>query len=316
MWIKLKKKTLLLFAAVFLILPVLLPNNYAVYVVNRGFTNAISVIGLVILYGIAGQISLGHVAFFAIGAYCSAVCSAIFGLPVLISMFIGVLCSCIFGILLSIPAFKLSGPFLSICTVAFGEVIRQLIINLEDITGGPYGFYNIPALRVMGKAIRNERIWYFILLAFVLILATVSTRIKKSYFGRSLYAIQEDELAAQIMGINTRRMKRFAFICAAFFAGFAGVLYAHYAGFLSQELVASDQSNLMFSMTVLGGTDSIIGGLWSGVVLTAAPEVMRFLHTYYIMILYLIVLLVVLVPWGDIWSRLKKRLKNKEQIKQ
>lgn len=311
MWKRLKKRTLLLFAAFFLILPLFLPNSYTVYVVNRGFTNAIAVIGLVILYGIAGQISLGHVAFFAVSAYCSAICSATYELPVIVSMLLGILCSCVFGVLLSIPAFKLSGPFLSICTVAFGEVIRQLIINLEELTGGPYGFYNIPPVDFFGAAIRNERVWYFILLALVVILAACAVRIKKSYYGRALYAIQEDELAAQVMGINIRRMKRFAFINAAFFAGIAGALYAHYAGFLSQELVAADQSNLLFSMTVLGGTDSIIGGLWSGVALTTAPEVMRFLQTYYIMILYLIVLLVVLVPWEKLWSKIKSRFTKK-----
>lgn len=314
MWIHIKRRTLLLFIIFFLILPFFLSNDYAVYVVNRGFTNAIAVIGLVILYGIAGQISLGHVAFFAVSAYCSAICSATCGLPVFVSMALGVLLSCIFGVLLSFPAFKLSGPFLSICTLAFGEVVRQLIINLEGLTGGPYGFYNIPPVKIMGTAIRAEMIWYFILLVLLVLLATCAVKIKKSYYGRALYAIQEDELVARIMGINIRWMKRFAFINAAFFAGVAGALYAHFAGFLSQELVAADQSNLLFSMTVLGGTDSIIGSLWSGVALTVAPEIMRFLQTYYIMILYLMVLLVVLVPWDKVWDRIKSKFGKEKAV--
>lgn len=314
MWIHIKRRTLLLFIIFFLILPFFLSNDYAVYVVNRGFTNAIAVIGLVILYGIAGQISLGHVAFFAVSAYCSAICSATCGLPVFVSMALGVLLSCIFGVLLSFPAFKLSGPFLSICTLAFGEVVRQLIINLEGLTGGPYGFYNIPPVKIMGTAIRAEKIWYFILLVLLVLLATCAVKIKKSYYGRALYAIQEDELVARIMGINIRWMKRFAFINAAFFAGVAGALYAHFAGFLSQELVAADQSNLLFSMTVLGGTDSIIGSLWSGVALTVAPEIMRFLQTYYIMILYLMVLLVVLVPWDKVWDRIKSKFGKEKAV--
>ncbi len=314
MWVRIKKRTLLLFAAFFLILPFFLSNNYAVYVVNRGFTNAIAVIGLVILYGIAGQISLGHVAFFAVSAYCSAICSATYNLPVFVSMMLGVLLSCVFGILLSFPAFKLSGPFLSICTVAFGEVVRQLIINLEGLTGGPYGFYNIPPVKIMGTVIRDEKIWYFILLVILVILASCAARIKNSYYGRALYAIQEDELVAKIMGINIRWMKRFAFINAAFFAGVAGALYAHFSGFLSQELVAADQSNLLFSMTVLGGTDSIIGALWSGVALTVAPEVMRFLQVYYIMILYLMVLLVVLVPWNKVWDKVKSKIGKEKAV--
>lgn len=306
-WQRIKSHTVILFAVFFLILPFFLTNNYAVYVVNRGLTNAIVVIGLVILYGIAGQISLGHVAFFAIGAYSSAILSATYHVPVPLSILLGILISCVFGVLLSIPAFKLSGPFLSICTVAFGEVIRQLVLNMEGLTGGPYGFNNIPPLSIFGYNIRNERIWYYILLAFTIVMAVVGMRIKRSHFGRALYAIKEDEIAAEIMGINIRRMKTFAFISAAFFAGLAGALYAHFAGFLSQEIVASDQSFNLFSMAVLGGTDSIIGGLWSGVTLTVAPEIMRFLQEYYIMILNFIVLLVVLVPW----SKMIENFKNK-----
>lgn len=306
-WKRIKSKPVILFAVFFLVLPLFLNNNYAVYIVNRGFANAIAVIGLVILYGIAGQISLGHVAFFAIGAYSSAILSATYSVPVPLAMLFGILISCIFGMLLSIPAFKLSGPFLSICTVAFGEVIRQLLLNMEWLTGGPYGFNKIPRLSVFGYSIRGERIWYYILLAFTFVMTVVGVRIKRSHYGRALYAIKEDEIAAEVMGINIRWMKRFAFISSAFFAGLAGVLYAHFAGFLSQEIVASDQSFNLFTMAVLGGTDSIIGGLWSGVALTVAPEIMRFLQEYYIMILNFIVLLVVLVPWSKVIEDIKGR---------
>lgn len=305
---------LILFAVFFLLLPLFLGNNYAVYVVNRGFANAVAVIGLVILYGIAGQISLGHVAFFAIGAYGSAILSSTYHFPVPLSMLLGILLSCLFGILLSIPAFKLSGPFLSICTVAFGEVIRQFILNAEFLTGGPYGFNNIPPLVILGKTIRSEHIWYYILLAVTLVMAVMGLRIKHSHFGRALYAIKEDEIAAQIMGVNIRNMKMFAFTMAAFFAGLAGTLYAHFAGFLSQEIVAGEQSSNLFSMTVLGGTDSVVGVLWSGIALTAAPEIMRFLQEYYIMILNFIVLLVVLIPWGNLWGTAKARLMKKKAV--
>jgi ABC-type branched-chain amino acid transport system, permease component len=310
---RIKALPIILFAVVFLILPFFLNDNYAVYVVNRGFANAIAVIGLVILYGIAGQISLGHVAFFAIGAYSSAILSATYHVPVPFAMIFGILISCIFGMLLSIPAFKLSGPFLSICTVAFGEIIRQLILNMEWLTGGPYGFNKIPRLIVFGYSVRGERVWYYILLAFAVAMAVAGNRIRRSHYGRALYAINEDEIAAEVMGINIRGMKRFAFISSAFFAGLAGVLYAHFAGFLSQEIVAGEQSNNLFTMAVLGGTDSIIGGLWSGVSLTAAPEIMRFLQEYYIMILNFIVLLVVLVPWGKVTENIKSKFHHKSK---
>jgi len=304
-WYQIKSKPIVLFSLVFLILPLFLNNDYAVYVANRGLANATAVIGLILLYGIAGQISLGHVAFFAIGAYSTAILSATHSVPVPIAMMCGILISCIFGIFLSIPSFKLSGPFLSICTVAFGEVIRQLVINMEWLTGGPYGFYHIPKLVVFGYSISDVHTWYYILLAVAVLMAVVGNRIKHSHYGRALYAINEDEIAAEVMGINIRRMKRFAFICSSFFAGLAGVLYAHFAGYLSQDLVLSDNSYNLFTMAVLGGTDSILGGLWTGVGLTAAPEIMRFLQVYYMLILYFIVLLVVLVPWSKITKDVK-----------
>jgi len=312
LWKRIKSQPVSFFIVFFLILPLLLDNNYAVYVVNRGFTNVIAIIGLIILYGIAGQISLGHAAFFAIGAYSSAILSATYNVPVPIAMLFSIFISCIFGMLLSIPAFKLSGPFLSICTVAFGEIIRQLVLNMEWLTGGPYGFNNIPPLTVFGYRIRAEIIWYYILFLLTIVMAVVGIRIKRSHFGRALYAIKEDEIAAEVMGINIRWMKRFAFISSAFFAGLAGALYSHFAGFLSQEIVAGEQSFNLFTMAVLGGTDSIVGGLWSGVALTAAPEIMRFLQEYYILILNFIVLLVVLIPWGNIFENLKNKIINKK----
>lgn len=318
-WKKIKLSNyskLAVFCVFFLILPAALSNTYAVYVVNRGLTNAVAVIGLVLLYGVAGQISLGHAAFFAVGSYTSAILSKTFGIPVPLAMLSGVLLSVLAGVFLSIPAFKLSGPFLSICTVAFGEAIRQIILNAEALTGGPYGYSGIPPLVLFGYRVREDIVWYYILLALVVLCASCAIHIKTSYFGRALYAIKEDEIASSTMGIDVRKMKRFAFINAALFGGLAGVVYAHYARFLSQELVASNISSTLFSMAVLGGTDSIVGGLWSGVALTVAPEIMRFLQEYYIMILNLIVLLVVLVPWASIFRKSAQRIATKRKAAQ
>ncbi|KYZ75780.1 hypothetical protein AXX12_11275 [Anaerosporomusa subterranea] len=297
---KLKSNWLWVLLAFFAVLPVVLTNNYYIYVFNRGFANAIAVIGLVILFGIAGQISLGHVAFFALSAYTSSILAIRLEWSPFITIPLGVLFSCIWGALLSIPSFKLSGPFLSISTVAFGEVVRLLVINLEPLTNGPYGLYNIPPVVIGGFRIVKELHWYYILLVAMCLLAVLGLRIKNSYIGRALAAIREDEIAAEIMGINIRRMKTFAFVSAAFFAGLSGGLYAHFAGYLSPEIITGEQSFNLFSMAIVGGQESIIGSLWSGIALTIAPEYMRFLQEYYIMIFSLIVLLVVLLPWDTL----------------
>ncbi|HHY47864.1 MAG TPA: branched-chain amino acid ABC transporter permease [Firmicutes bacterium] len=280
-------------AAVF---PWLLPNQYYIYVFNRGFANAIAVLGLVVLFGLGGQISLGHVAFFAIAAYTSAILAMKLALPPLLTIACGVVFASIWGALLSIPAFRLSGPFLAICTVAFGEVVRLLIVNWIDLTNGPYGLNNIPPVKIAGHAITKDIAWYYVLLGFTAIAAVVATRLKHSYIGRALMAIREDETAAEIMGVKVRRFKMVAFVSAAFFAGVAGALYAHFSGYLSPESLTGEQSSNFFSMAVVGGLDSIIGGIFSGVALTLLPELMRFLQEYYMMIYSLLVLIIVLFP--------------------
>jgi branched-chain amino acid transport system permease protein len=135
-----------------------------------------------------------------------------------------------------------------------------------------------------------------VLLGVLLLAGLVAARVKRSYVGRALMAIREDETAAEIMGVQIRKFKMTAFIYAAFFAGLAGALYAHFAGYISPESFTGEQSNNLFSMSVVGGLDSIPGGIISGVTLTLLPELMRFLQVYYMLIFSLIVLVIVLLP--------------------
>ncbi len=307
--LKIKNFTIWFMLGVLTFMPLLLPNRYYTYIFNRGLANGIAAIGLVILFGIGGQISLGHVAFFALAAYCSAILSSALGWPVFLTIIIGVLFASLWGGLLSIPAFKLSGPFLSICTVAFGEVVRLLVVNLESLTNGPYGLYNIHPLAFGSFKLIKDIQWYYLLLGFVLLSVISALRLKKSYLGRALTAIREDETAAELMGVNIRHLKALAFIAAAFYAGIAGALYAHFAGFLSPELITGDQSFNLFTMAIIGGQESVIGSIWSGLGLTLMPELMRFLQEYYMMLFSLIVLFVVLLPWQSIGERLWERLK-------
>nr|WP_122011641.1 branched-chain amino acid ABC transporter permease [Maliibacterium massiliense] len=295
-------------------------QDFLIYIFDRGFLNAIAVIGLVILYGFTGQVSLGNMAFFAIGAYTSAILSIQLGLPVMVSVCGGILLASLFGAMISIPSFKLTGPFLSISTVAFGEIVRLLAINLVSLTGGPSGTLNIPGINVKTKYIgylgmTNNFIWYLLLLAVVVLVGIAANRIKKSQYGRAFYAIKEDEVAASLMGVNVRRMKTISFTFAAFFSGVAGALFAHFLGYLSPDMFASAQSFNLFSMAVLGGSDSVIGGTLCALAVTLAPEVLRFLQEYYMMILNIIILIVVLVPWKKYSERIRAWYKEKKTNK-
>ncbi|MGI6005820.1 MAG: branched-chain amino acid ABC transporter permease [Christensenellales bacterium] len=296
-------------------------QDFLIYIFDRGFINAIAVIGLVILYGLTGQVSLGNMAFFALGAYTSAILSIHAGVPVMLSVIGGIMVASVFGALISIPSFKLTGPFLSITTVAFGEIIRLLAINLVPLTGGPSGTIGVPGIALSKTkyigylAMSPDFVWYFILLAFVVLSGVIGTRIKHSQYGRAFYAVKEDEVAAALMGVNVRRMKTISFTFAAFLSGVAGALFAHFSGFLSPDMFGSAQSFNLFSMTVLGGSDSVLGGALSAVAVTLAPEVLRFLQEYYMMILNIIILIVVLVPWKHYTQRVKDRWMKKRSDK-
>ena len=310
-----KKQKIIIFAVVFLVLPFIVANDYWTYIFNRGFANAIAVIGLVILYGMTGQVSLGNMAFFAIGAYTSAVLTVLCHVPTPITILAGILTASIFGALISLPSFKLTGPFLSISTVAFGEIVRLVILNLYTVTGGPSGMNNIPTNNLFGLSTANVTIWYFILFVVLLIAGFVGVRIKNSHYGRAFYSVKEDEIAASLVGVRVKKMKTVSFTFAAFLCGVAGALYAHFSGFLSPDSFASAQSFNMFSMAVMGGTDSVIGSLWSSVSMTLAPELLRFLKEYYMLFLNLLILLVLLIPWNKQADKLKTRWIQKTKSK-
>jgi branched-chain amino acid transport system permease protein len=274
--------------------------------------NIILVVSLNITCGFLGQLTLGHAGFMAVGAYAAAfVSKTLTGLPIGISFFIALLiggiASMIIGAVVCYPTLRLKGDYLAIITLAFGEVIKNVLTNLKVI-GGAKGYYGIPVLTNFS--------WAF---AWAVIMVIVAYFLFQSRQGRAILSIREDEIAAEASGVNTNKYKLLAFVIAAFFAGIAGGLYAHNMGILEPKVFKLDKSIEILVMVVLGGMGSIKGSIIGATALTILPELLRSVSEYR-MLLYSVVLILVmlyrydvrLIPMRKKFTDLFKNKKQKE----
>ncbi|MEA4884748.1 MAG: branched-chain amino acid ABC transporter permease [Clostridia bacterium] len=297
-----KKRTIVIMAivAAFLAVPIFDRNQYHVYILDRALLNCMIASGLVALTGFAGQMSLGHAAFYGIGAYASAILTTRVGLPVWLGIILAAGLCLLVGMLLSIPSFRVSGFYLSLVTISFGNIVWALIVNWQSLTGGPLGFAGIPPVRFGGQPI--SKVGFFYLAAAILAsIFLVSYRLANSFIGRGLRAMSDDEMAAETAGIDTKRLKLLVFSLSAAYAGIAGGLYAHLSTFLSPESFVQGESANFVAMSVVGGLRHILGGVIGGLTVTVIPEFLRVKgwEVYYLMGSSLAILvLVILLPSG------------------
>jgi branched-chain amino acid transport system permease protein len=251
-------------------------------------------LGLNIVVGFAGLLDLGYIAFYGVGAYCYALlASPQFGLhwPFWAILPLGAACACLFGVLLGAPTLKLRGDYLAIVTLGFGEIVRVFFNNLSqpvNITNGPQGISRIDPFRfgsfdfnaretLFGLTVSGPIKYYYLLLVVLLVVIVVNLRLQNSRIGRAWEAIREDEVAARAMGIDTTRMKLFAFAMGASFGGIAGGMFAAIQGFISPESFVLVESVMVLAMVVLGGMGNIWGVIAGAVLLSFVPELLR--HT-------------------------------------
>lgn len=258
-----------LFAAVAVLLPILFPDNYFVTVVGASAgLHVILAVGLNLLMGYAGQISLGHAAFFGMGAYTSAILTTRFAWPGLLAMAAGLLVAGVMAWLFARPILRLRGHYLAMATLGFGIIIHVIMVQAMQWTGGPDGLAGIPPLNLLGWTVEGDEQWYGVIIAAMLLTIWLSLNIVDSRMGRALRAVRGSEFAAQMMGVDTARAKTQVFVVSALFAAFAGSLFAH-----QQAFVSPDSFNLMISvelvtMVVLGGMASTFGAACGAIALT------------------------------------------------
>ncbi|MGI6649273.1 MAG: branched-chain amino acid ABC transporter permease [Bacillota bacterium] len=283
-------------------------NPYYIQVLSITGVYLIAALGLNLITGFTGQFSFGHAAFMSIGAYTSTLMTLHWSTPFILNLLIGGVMAAIFGILLGFPSMRLTGDYLGITTLGFGEIVRVVFINTK-ITGGAHGLAGIP---------RESNI----ILIYILVALSICSLyfIKNSRFGRALVAIREDEIAAEAMGIDTLFYKVKAFAIGTFFAGISGALYAHLMQYISPSDFGFSRSFDILNFVVIGGLGSIPGTILGTAVLSLAPEFLRFVQEYR-MLIYgaLMVLMMTFRPRGllggvdlyRVWKTLCHRWRDK-----
>lgn len=305
-----KKAALAAAAALAIVLPMVLQlvNDYLLHVVIMiGIFSMLS-LSLNVIIGYAGQFALGHAAFYGIGAYAAALLMLHINLSFWIALPASAAIAGVFGFLLGSPVIRLRGDYLGIVTLGFGEIVRLIFVGWVDLTRGPMGLPGIPAPTIFGFVFSDKLEFYYLILLLVLITYVVIHRLVHSGVGLSLLTIREDETLAQSVGIRPNYYKLLAFTVGGFFAGAAGAFWATYISYVSPDAFRYLDSVNILAMVILGGAASLPGSVLGAVILVAAPELLRYMSDYRMILLGLaIVLMMIFKPSGFWGEQYRKR---------
>jgi branched-chain amino acid transport system permease protein len=257
--------------AVLLVLPFVLPNSFYVDLAIRMAINAVIVLGLNLLIGFAGQISLGHAGFLGIGAYASAALPTHLGWHPLLAMGAGAAAAGLLAAVLARPIFKLKGHYLAMATLGLGIIINIVVRTEAAWTGGPDGM-PVPPLSLAGFEISGDKHWYWIVAVLLSVSVWASLNLIDSPFGRALRALHGSEVASKVVGVDVIRYKVAIFVLSAVFASLMGSVTAHYVGFVTPNLADFFHSIELVTMVVIGGMASVYGSVVGAVLLTALPQ--------------------------------------------
>lgn len=288
--------------AVALVFPLVFAGNNTVIRLGAvSLLYGILAISLNLISGVAGQISMGHVAFYGIGAYTSALLAMRANFPFPLCLLCAFLLSAVAGLVIGIPSLRMQGGYLAIISIGFAEIVRLTLLNWKSFTDGAKGLLNIPRPSIFGYTISSVTQSFYFFLFFLVVAYIALANLINSKFGRNLKAIKSDDIAAEAMGVNVYRSKVVAYVISASVAGVAGSLYAHYMMFISPYSFTSDVSTSILSMVVLGGLGNMYGAFLSAVVLTVLPETLRSLDSYR-MLIYGVLLVAIMLSKTTVWS--------------
>ncbi len=272
--------TVILLSTFLLLYPLYEDNPYTLGVTNLIAINTIVVLGLNLFIGYTGQISLGHAAFFGLGAYGSAIATVTYNLPPWPAMLMVALLVALVALIIGVPILRLSGHYLAMATLGFNFVVHSVLLEWDELTGGPSGFSGIPYLSIGDFSFDDEIRLHYLLWGFTMICLLLCLNLVRSGVGRGLAALTEDETAAAALGVNTRNAKIKIFVLSAVMASIAGSLFAHCYCYLSPDSFGIFTSTDMVIMVVVGGMGSIWGSLFGAGLLTLLPELIGVFETY------------------------------------
>jgi len=291
-----------LLAGILAVVPLFVPNSYIFDVVIRIGLTAVAVIGLNILMGLAGQISIGHAAFVAGAAYTSAILTSTFDWPALASIPAAVAAMTALAFLLAVPMLRLNGHALTIATLGLGLILQIVLVNEVKWTGGPDGLTTTP-LSFGSFAINTDLRSYALVSVVLVVTVVLSQNLERSAAGRALRALRDSEIAACAVGIDTYRLKVRAFVASAAFAALSGALTAHYSGFITPDMTGFLRNVELATMVVVGGRGSTIGAILGAALLTALPQLLGGLADYEMVVFGLILMgTMIILPDGIVPS--------------
>jgi branched-chain amino acid transport system permease protein len=249
-------------------------DPYVIYLINLSCVATVAALGLNLLTGFTGQISLGHAAFFAIGAYCTAILASDLRMPYWVCLPASGFFAAFTGLLVGIPCLRLKGLYLAMATMSFGVVVEYVVITWEGVTKGVRGI-GIPTPKVFGYPLdSNEKLYYFLLAATALAIVA-ATNLVRTRIGRAFIAIRDRDIAAEVMGVNLTKYKVMAFAIGSFYAGVAGGLYAYLMHYIHPEHFTFLLSVQYLAIIIVGGLGSILGSVFGAVFITIIPEFIK-----------------------------------------
>ena len=281
--------------AILALIPLFISNLYYIQILIFIGIYSILALSLNLLNGYVGLLSIGHAAFYGIGAYASAKLVMDVGLPFPLAMLGSGIIAGFFGYVIAKPTLRLSGIYMTLATLGFNMIFFLVLQNWMSVTNGPLGIMDIPPPSIFGYLIESRVQYYYLI--FFLVLLTIGSmhRLMTCRFGRALVGIRENELAAEAMGIHTTRYKIQAFVLAAFYAGIAGSYYAHFIKYISPDSFYIYESFILLAMLAFGGQGNLIGPVVGAAVLIIIPEVFRFLQEYRMLVYGSVLVIMMLV---------------------
>jgi branched-chain amino acid transport system permease protein len=264
---------LVLFVA---IVPLVL-HEYYLSIFNLIYIAIVGALGLNILVGWTGQISIGHAAFMSVGAYTAANLATKLGLPFWVTLPAGGLMAALIGAVVGIPSLRIKGTYLAIATLASQLIIEWIINHTPAISGGAAASIEVPRPSILGYDLKSQRDLYFFTLFFAVLAIIATMNLIRSRIGRAFIAIRDQDIAAEIIGINIFRYKLISFAISSFYAGVCGVLYTYYFGIANYEAFQIVVSIDYLAMVIIGGLGSVLGSVLGAVFVTALPVVIRLL---------------------------------------
>jgi branched-chain amino acid transport system permease protein len=281
--------TIAMLAVVIAVLPLIFPSSYYFRVASLVWVSALAAIGLNILMGQAGQVSLGHAAFFGIGAYAVAIGPTHLGVPSWAALLVGAVLSAALAYLVGRPILRLKGHYLAIATLGLGVLVALVITTESRWTGGPDGM-PVERLSLFGWRVSGSYTWYWVTGGLLLVGTWIALNLDETPTGRAFRALHDSEVAAQVVGVDVARFKLQAFVIAAVYASLAGSALAFMNGFINPDQAGFLHSVELVTIVVLGGLGSVVGSIVGAAVLVTLPQALTVFQEYEHLLLGLIII--------------------------